>query len=104
MYVLVSSIVATYAPHMKDTMGMSHEDAPPMGDHKAMLEYHYPVGHPLHGKYKNDKDIQKVLKHFEKRAKVEAAVEAHRDERGKDKNVVHLVQYLVLHLEEVGEK
>lgn len=85
MYILVSSIVATYAPHMKDTMGMSHEDAPPMGDHKAMLEYHYPVGHPLHGKYKNDKDIQKVLKHFEKRAKVEAMVEAHRDERGKDK-------------------
>lgn len=85
MYVLVSSIVATYAPHMKDTMGMSHEDAPPMGDHKAMLEYHYPVGHPLHGKYRNDKDIQKVLKHFEKRAKVEAAVEAHTDERGKDK-------------------
>ena len=85
MYILVSSIVATYAPHMKDTMGMSHEEAPPMGDHKAMLEYHYPVGHPLHGKYKNDKDIQKVLKHFEKRAKVEAMVEAHRDERGKDK-------------------
>ena len=85
MYVLVSSIVATYAPHMKDTMGMSHEDAPPMGDHKAMLEYHYPVGHPLHGKYKDDKDVQKVLKHFEKRAKVEAAVEAHRDERGKHK-------------------
>lgn len=85
MYVLVSSIVATYAPHMKDTMGMSHEDAPPMGDHKAMLEYHYPVGHPLHGKYKDDKDVQKVLKHFEKRAKVEAMVEAHRDERGKDK-------------------
>ena len=85
MYVLLLSIVTTYAPHMRDTMGMEHKDAPVMGDHKAMLEYHYPVAHPNHGKYKNDKEVQKTLKHFEKRARLESIVEADMKGRGKEK-------------------
>ncbi len=85
MYVLLLSIVTTYAPHMRDTMGMEHKDAPVMGDHKAMLEYHYPVGHPNHGKYKNDKEVQKTLKHFEKRARLEAIVEEDMKKREKEK-------------------
>ena len=68
-YVLSVSIVTTYAPHMKDTMGMEHQDAPVMGNHKAMLEYHFPHSHPLHNKYKNDRELMRAIQKIHKTQK-----------------------------------